>query len=57
MAKTNLDLNKTRILGYYRLGTNFFVREVVDEGTAAVWDNPIKYLMLLRWVPLVKNML
>ncbi len=44
----NLDLNKTRILGYYGQGTNFFDREIVDVSTARLWANPVKYFMLLR---------
>jgi hypothetical protein len=29
----------------------------VDVVTATFWDNPVKYFMLLRRVPLIKNML
>ena len=44
----NLDLNKTRILGYYGQGRKFFDREIVDVTTARICANPVKYFMLLR---------
>jgi hypothetical protein len=44
-----LDLNKTRILGYYCQGSTFFDREIlVDVSTAGFCANPVKYFMLLR---------
>ena len=48
-----LDLNKTRILGYYGQGSKFFDREIFDgigakPGGAHIHSNPVKYFMLLR---------
>jgi hypothetical protein len=42
-----LDLNKTRILGYYGQGSKFFDREILVS-TARLCPNPVKYFMLLR---------
>ena len=67
----NLDLNKTRILGYYGQGTNFFDREILDGIGAKpggayhhsvgrhrrVLDISRQIFHVAPWVPLRQNML
>ena len=67
----NLDLNKTRILGYYGQGSKFFDREILDgiypkPGGAyihsvyshrRVLDISRQIFHVAPWVPLRQNML
>ena len=66
-----LDLNKTRILGYYGQGTNFFDREILDgigpkPGSAHIHcgcehrralAQSRQIFHVAPWVPLRQNML
>ena len=67
----NLDLNKTRILGYYGQGTKFFDREILDgigakPGGAYIHSGyshrqalpqSRQIFHVAPWVPLRQNML
>ena len=67
----NLDLNKTRILGYYGQGSKFFDREILDGIVAKpggayihsgyshrrVLQQSRQIFHVAPWVPLRQNML